>query len=191
MAHPLFAEARSSLEDAFFRKRDAELIAEMRRREQVQSRKKALAEVSGITDEAVLDQLVAHDIHAETLAAFTIVPLVEMAWADGAIQPAEHQILLHAIEEAGIPKEGVSYKLMKQWLTRRPLPKLMKLWQNYTRALLAELPPEAGERIRQSVLEQARALAVAAGGFLGLARISSEEEKVLRALEEAFRPQSR
>jgi len=191
MAHPLFAEARLSLEDAFFRKRDAELIAEMRRREQVQSRKKALAEVSGITDDAVLDQLVAHDIHAETLAAFTIVPLVEMAWADGAIQTAEHRILLHAIEEAGIPKEGVSYKLMEQWLTRPPEPKLMNLWQNYTKALLAELPPEAGERIRQSVIEQARALAVAAGGFLGFARISSEEERVLRTLEEAFRPQNR
>jgi hypothetical protein len=190
MAHPLFAEARSSLEDAFFRKRDAELIAEMRRREQLQSRKKALAEVSGISDDTVLDQLVAHDIHAETLAAFTIVPLVEMAWADGAIQPAEHQILLHAIEEAGIPREGVSYKLMEQWLTRRPEAKLMKLWQNYTRALMAELPHEAGERIRQSVLGQARALAVAAGGFLGLARISSEEEKILGALEEALLPRS-
>jgi hypothetical protein len=191
MADNLFTEAGLSLENAFFRKRDAELITEMRRREQHQSRRKALAEVSGISDNALLDELVAHDIHAETLAAFAIVPLVEMAWADGAVQPAEHRVLLHAMEDAGIPKDGVSFKLMERWLTRRPQPKLMKLWQNYAKALVAELPPEAGERIRQNVLAQARTLAAAAGGFLGFARMSGEEEKVLRALEEAFRPQSR
>jgi len=191
MADPLFSEARSSLEDAFFRKRDAELIAEMRRREQRQSRKKALAEVSGITDDDVLDELVEHDIHAETLAAFTIVPLVEMAWADGTIQPAERKILLVAIEEAGLPKEGVAFKLMKQWLTRRPEPKMIGLWQNYTKALLAELPADAGQHIKQTVLGQARALAEAAGGFLGLGRMSKEEAKVLRSLEKAFRHQSK
>jgi hypothetical protein len=187
MAQPIFAETRS-LEDAFFRKRDAQLIAEMRRRETTQTRKKALSEVSGITDETVLDQLVAHDIHAETLAAFSIVPIIEVAWADRKIQPEEHKILLRAIEEAGIPKDGVSYKLMEQWLTRPPKPKLMVLWQNYTRALMAELPPEAGERIRQTVLKHARAVADAAGGFLGIGRVSSQEEKILRTLEAAFLP---
>jgi len=191
MANPLFSDARSSLEEAFFRKRDAELIAEMRRREQRQSRKKALAEVSGINDDTVLDELVEHDIHAETLAAFTIVPLVEMAWSDGAIQPAERKVLLQAIEEAGIPKEGVAFKLMKQWLNRRPEPKMLKLWQNYARALLAELPAEAGQRIGRTVINQARALAEAAGGFLGFARMSSEEAKILRTLEKAFLPRSK
>jgi hypothetical protein len=191
MADPLFSDARSSLEEAFFRKRDAELIAEMRRREQRQSRKKALAEVSGISNDEVLEELVEHDIHAETLAAFMIAPLVEVAWADGTIQPGERKVLLHAIEEAGLPKEGVAFKLMKQWLTRRPEPRMMKLWQNYTKALLAELPAEAGQNIKQTLLKQARSLAEAAGGFLGLARISNEEAEVLRSLEKAFRPRSK
>jgi len=188
MPNPLYSESRSLLEEAFFRKRDAELIAEMRRREQAQSRKKALADVSGISDERVLDQLIEHDIHAETLAAFSIVPIVEVAWADGSIQPEEHKILLRAVEDAGIPKEGVAYRLMEQWLTRRPEPKLMQLWRDYTRALMAELTPEAGERIKATVLAHARAVADAAGGFLGINRVSRPEEKILRELEEAFQP---
>ncbi len=185
MTYSIYAESRS-LEEAFFRKRDAELVAEMRRREQVESRKKALSEVSGITDDQVLDQLVAHDVHAESLAAFSLVPLIEMAWSDGQIQPAEHKILLHAIEEAGIPKEGVAYRLMEQWLTRRPEPKLMTLWQSYTRALMRALPPETGTRIKETVLKHARTIAEAAGGFLGFGSISGPEEKLLKSLEDAF-----
>ena len=112
MSHPVLKEARS-LEEAFFFKHDAELVAEMRRREDVQTRKKALAEVSGIADEKVLDELVAHEIHAETLAAFSLVPVIEVAWADGTIQPAEEATILRAVEEAGVKKEGVGYQLIK------------------------------------------------------------------------------
>jgi len=70
----------------------------------------------------------------------------------------------------------------------RPGPNLMKLWQNYTRALMTVLPPETGESIKQTVLKHARAVAEAAGGVVGLGRISSAEAKILRTLEEAFQP---
>jgi hypothetical protein len=175
-----------ALEAAFFRKRDAELIAEMRRREALQTRRKTLAEVSGIADEAVLDQLITHDIHPETLAAFSLVPLIEVAWSDGKIQSAERAILLRAIEEAGIPKGGIAYQLMEQWLDQRPEPALMDLWKSYTKVLMSELTSDARDRIRQTVMGHARAVAEAAGGFLGLGRISSQEERVLQVLEAAF-----
>ena len=185
MAQPIFKETRL-LEDAFFTKRDAELIGEMRRREAEQNRKKALAEVSGITDDDILDQLVRHDIHPETLAAFSLVPIIEVAWSDGEIQPAEREVLLQAIEEAGVPRDCVGYKLMEEWLDRRPEPKLMNLWEDYTRALMNTLPADVGKRIQQTVLNHARTVAEAAGGFLGFGRISNQEEKMLHALEAAF-----
>ena len=186
MAHPIILETQS-LEEAFFRKRDVELIAEIRRREALQTRKKILSEVSGITDENVLDQLVAHDIHAETLAAFSLIPVIEAAWADGEVQPAECEILIRAVEETGIPRESVAFKLFEQWLKIRPQPRLMKLWANYTRALMSQLTPDVQERLKQTVLGHARTVAQAAGGFLGLGRLSTKEEKVLNALEAAFK----
>ncbi len=187
MAHPDYQEARL-LEEAFFRKRDAELIAEMRRREMAETRKKALAEVSGISDEVVLEQLIANDIHAESLAAFSLVPIIEVAWSDGEIQPAEREVLLKAIGEAGIPRDGIAYRLMQQWLERRPGPELLKLWEDYTRALMQDLSQESGESLKRTVLGHARAVAEAAGGFLGFGRISVREGKMLAALERAFSP---
>ena len=185
MAHPIIPGTQS-LEDAFFRKRDAELLAEMRRREALQTHKRMLTEVSGITDDVVLDQLVAHNIQADTLAAFSLVPVLEVAWADGEIQPAERALLIHAIEETGIPKESISFQLLNQWIQTPPEPRLMQIWTSYTRALMGQLPPEVRERLKQTILAHARSVAQAAGGFLGLGRTSSREDKVLRVLEHAF-----
>jgi hypothetical protein len=185
MPHKIFKAGRS-LEHSFFLNRDAELIAEMRRLETVKTRKEELAEVSGITNENVLDQLEKHQIRAETLAAFSLVPIIAVAWADGTIQPGEEAVILHAVEEAGIQKESVAFQLTQEWLRRRPEPKLMQCWKAYTQALMSELTPEACESIRRIVLEHARAVAEAAGGFVGLGRVSHSEEKMLRVLEEAF-----
>ncbi len=174
------------LENAFFHKRDAELIAELRRREAAQSKMRTLAEVSGITDEGVLSQLIAHDIHAEALAAFSLVPVLEVVWSDGEVQPAERSALLQAIDKAGIPKESPSYQLLDRWLQQPPEPKLMGIWKDYTLTLLGQLTPEARERVKQTVLQHARTVAEAAGGFLGFGRISDKEQEMLKVLEETF-----
>jgi uncharacterized membrane protein YheB (UPF0754 family) len=174
------------MEDAFFRKLEVDLTAELRRRETEETQEKVLSELSGITNEVILHQLIAQDIHAEELAAFLLIPILEVVWADGEVQPAERDVVLHAVEEAGIQKDSVAFQLTQQWLERRPEPELMKLWTDYTRELMGQLTPDAQECIRGTVLEHARAVAAAAGGFLGLGQVSSEEEEVLRALEEAF-----
>jgi hypothetical protein len=179
--------SKSSLEEAFFHKRDVDLIAEFRKKETQQTRKKMLSELSGITNEEVLQQLIAQDIHAEMLAAFLLIPILEVVWADGEVQPEERNVVLHAMEEAGIQKASVAHRLTEQWLERRPEPKLMELWTDYTREMMGHLTPESQECIKQTVMGHARAVAEACGGFLGFGRISNEEQKVLSALEEAFK----
>ena len=92
------------MEDAFFRKLDADLIAELRRRETELTQEKVLSELSGITNKAILHQLITKGIHAEELAAFLLIPILEVVWADGNVQPAERDVVFHAVEEAGIRK---------------------------------------------------------------------------------------
>jgi hypothetical protein len=49
------------------------------------------------------------------------------------------------------------------------------------------LDPQARQRLRDEVMGRARAVAEAAGGFLGLGRkVSAAEEAVLRELAQAF-----
>ena len=46
------------MEDAFFRKLEVDLTAELRRRETEETQEKVLSELSGITNEIILDQLI-------------------------------------------------------------------------------------------------------------------------------------
>ena len=79
----LLGAQRRSLEDAFFLKEDEKLLQEMRTIKKMAETRESLAAVTGIRDEQVLQKLLKLDIHAETAVSFALVPLVEVAWADG------------------------------------------------------------------------------------------------------------
>ena len=58
---------------------------------------------------------------------------------------------------------------------------------SYTSALAAELSPTERTNLRDSVLGRARAVAEAAGGFLGFGnRVSTAEEELLQNLAQVF-----
>ena len=67
------------MEDKFFAERDRELLQALRDEAACKERKKALADASGIDDDALLDQLDEHEFHGETLAALSLVPLIAVA----------------------------------------------------------------------------------------------------------------
>ncbi len=146
-----------------------------------------LAEGTGIHDTALLDRLVALGIRAETLAALTLVPLVEVAWADGHMDAKERDAILAGAESTGIGRESLSYALLRIWTHDRPPSELFDVWSQFVTALAAEL--QGGERaaFREKILGRARAVAEAAGGFLGLgSRVSASEEATLTRLDAAL-----
>jgi hypothetical protein len=174
------------LEEAFFRKNDQELIERMRAEKSAEARRKALAEVSGIKDRAVLDQLVAHDIRPETLTALTLVPVIEVAWADGEVQPEERHAVLKAAEQNGVARGSAAYELIGHWLAQKPDPKLLATWNLYVRSLCAVLPESTRQKLKGDLLGHAETVARAAGGILGLGRVSADEKVALARLESAF-----
>ena len=187
MSGDALGERKASLENAFFAKQDAELRRRMAEKESAQARRAALAETSGIRDEAVLDKLVAMNINSETLAAMSLVPLVAVAWADGTIDPNERSAVLRAAEQEGLSKQSPNYELLNGWLANRPPPDLITVWKQYVAALVANLDDPARTTLKTQIMGRARSVAEASGGFLGLtARISDAEKRVLHDLEEIF-----
>src|SRR5580765_202436 len=78
-----------SLEEEFFRREDQRLLERRRELQAAAGTREALAKASGINQPEVLDKLLALGIKAETVAALSFVPLLEVAWADGSIDPKE------------------------------------------------------------------------------------------------------
>ncbi|MDH3601746.1 MAG: hypothetical protein OEU26_19215 [Candidatus Tectomicrobia bacterium] len=187
MGEEFLGDRRKALEDAFFAKHNEELKQKLREAESARAKRDALRTASGIADEAVLNQLIALDVQSETVAALSLIPLLDVAWADGRIDTQERQAILAGAQTAGLQAGSASYQLLEGWLHQRPAPALFTAWQAYVQALAATLDADDREALKSELLGRARTVADAAGGILGLGnRISRAEQDRLTALEQAF-----
>ena len=181
----LHAKARA-LTDSFFAEENARVLEEFKRAIAVEEKKIEFREYLNIDNEEILDALVDLAVEPETLVAFSLVPLVMVAWADGKIQPKERDAILKAAIERGVAESSPTHTLLKNWLQMPPSPLLFETWKGYIRELLPSLGDRSREHLKTSSLGRARAIAEAAGGFLGIASISAGERKMLEKLEQAF-----
>jgi hypothetical protein len=186
-SHPLNPDARS-LEDAFFAKKDAELLEKLRKEGRQKERRKALREALPKADDALLDHLLEIGLGPETVLALVLVPLLAVAWADGQVEPGERAALLKAAEERGVAPGSPAHRLLEGWLERRPGPQLLEAWKRYVPVLRDSLEEAERGAMRARIIELARGVAEAAGGFLGLgSKTSPAERAVLDEIEQSLR----
>jgi len=183
----ILGERGKALEDEFFRKEDERLIAKLRELKAKEATREELSRISGIKNMAILDRLNQLGIHAETFVALSIVPLAEVAWADGAIDAKEEQAILDRAAKSGVTPGSSSYDLLKSWLERRPEPRLLTAWIHMIQGISENLTAEQVEALRAGLVERVEAVAGASGGVLGMGKISSAEAEMIRQLESAFR----
>jgi hypothetical protein len=187
MRDELFADRRKALEESFFTKENAALLERLKAQEWAQATKAKLAEISGIEDDEVLGKIVDLGIDLGSWAAISLIPLVEVAWADGKVEDKERRAVMSAAEANGILPSSPSFELLERWLTHRPDGRLMEAWGGYIVDLCATLEPAEVTSVRDKVVGRAREVATATGGFLGLgSKISPEEEIILTELAKAF-----
>jgi hypothetical protein len=187
MHKEFLGDRRRVLEESFFAKQNEALARRFRQADEAKARKDALSVASGITDDVVLEKLVALNIGRETLPALFLAPLVAVAWADGCIDDTERNAVLAGAGELGLSEQEASYQLLERWLVERPSPELLASWKEYIDVLSVRLSRHALERLKPELLRCARAVAEAAGGRFGTGqKVSSPGRAVLEDLETAI-----
>jgi len=180
-------DRRQALEEVFFQRENEKVLAHLRAEREQKSHREALASVMAIGDTEVLDQLVSAGIRAETWLAITLVPLIEVAWADREMSAGERVAILKAADEDGIKEGSAARGLIDSWLDQRPTSKVLAAWEGYTEAVIRVLGDAARDALRAQTLDSARRVAEATGGFLGVRNaVSPAEEKVLEDLAQIF-----
>jgi hypothetical protein len=181
------SSAGRSLEDAFFAKENARLLEELRAKDRREEQRNALRAVIQVQDEGLIDHLLALGLRPETVLAVTLIPLAMVAWADGSIEPREREAILQAAAQKGVVPDSIAGQVLESWLKEPLDSQLVDTWRRYIRTIWPSLTATEREEVRQAGLERARAVAEAAGGFLGLgARISAQERAVLADLDAAL-----
>lgn len=185
--HDSLSERGRSMEEVFFKQKDAQLIAQRKKLEEMKKNRESLAQISGIRNEKVLDKLVELDVSPTILATLTVLPLVEVAWADGTLSDQEREAVLAEVAKGGSAVGSVDHELLSFWLKERPSSKFLEAWIHFIVGLSETMSADELKGLKTELLRRARRVAEASGGgYLGLIRVSAEEKAVLKKMEDAF-----
>jgi hypothetical protein len=189
MSADSLSDLGNTLTESFYKGLDRKaILSAIRNKKKTLSAREMVVAIWGITDGAVLNKLVELGLTADTVAAISLTPLVEVAWADGKLDKKERAAVLEAAQQYGLEPGDVSYLLLEGRLGERPDPDLMETWRAYIRLMSKILDAEALGAVRGELIARARKVAEASGGILGLgSKVSKEELAVLDELEQAFR----
>jgi len=176
-------EGARVLEVSLFR----EAESRRRRRQQRPQRRRAsearaagaLAGRLGVAPECLPTAVGEAGLGAADHTAFELLPLIEVAWADGSVTREERWCVLLEGVRLGLELGTPAHARVEQWLRARPEPAVFEAWHEVAAARPArpEGAPDPGR-----LHEAAEAVAAASGGLLGLRRVSRLEASVLERL---------
>jgi hypothetical protein len=167
------------MEEEFFKREDAKLLEKLRALKDAETTRETLAKATGITNAAVLDKLAVLKI----AAALSVLPFVEVAWADGSIDAKERTALIAHARTKGFAPGSRENALLEMWLDQRPAPRFFEAWTHLVHGLCEHLNSKEVAQLRTTLVDRARSVAEASGGVLGLGKVSASEAAMLKKLE--------
>jgi len=177
------ADRGRAIEDEYFYKKDQELIKKMKRAATAARTREEIGKRTGLTDPDMLQELETLGFTPETVVLLPLVPVVQVAWAEGGVTPEERRLVVELARARGVERGGAADRQLSDWLDRRPAQEVFAHAARLIRALLAT--PEHGDLTVDDIVQQCEAVADASGGLLNLnliGRVSAEEREILRTL---------
>ena len=181
----IFVERERALEDEYFRRKDKELIEKMRKAAAADVARAEMGKRTGLADPELLQELEALGFTPETVILLPLVPIVQVAWAEGGVSAAERELIVKLARARGITEGSAADAQLRQWLDRRPSDRVFLDATRLIRAML-DAPGHPGIGVTAGdLVKQAEAIASASGGMLGIiGRVSAEERQILKTLTE-------
>lgn len=179
---PLSGRKRAQEED-YFQKKDRELIEKARQRAKIQQQLRELGEQVGVTDPEVSRELAELGFTPETVKLLPLMPVLEVAWAEGGVTPAERKMVIDVARTRGIEAGSPADGQLAEWLDKRPHEDVFRRANRLINALFAsegrfKLTPD-------DIIKSSEAIAEASGGLFGIRRVSADERATLdRILKE-------
>ena len=160
-------------EEDYFRKKDRELVERMRQTAAEDQARRAMGTNTGLTDPTLLAALQDLGFTPDTVALLPLVPVVQMAWAEGGVTPAERTLVVGLARTRGIEAGSAADRQLADWLTLRPGQDVFDGAMRLISALLSTSSAEHGGVSADDVIASAEAIASASGGILGIGKIDN------------------
>jgi hypothetical protein len=179
-----------SREEEYFWKKDQELIEKMRRAAAAEQAKREMGARAGLQDPQLVDELQALGFTVETVVLLPLVPLVQVAWAEGGVSDAERQLIVQLARSRGIEPGSAADRLLSNWLASRPAEQVFASAGRLIRAMLDSPGAAATGLSGDDLVAYCERIAAASGGILGINRVSGEERALLGSIASQLQRQS-
>lgn len=175
-------------EDEYFRRKDRELVERMRQAAQEKAAREELQARTGIHDPDLLKDLQALGFTPETVSLLPLVPIVQVAWAEGGVSEDERRLIERFARERGIQPGTEADEILTGWLKTQPAEEVFTRATRLIRAMLNDQSGGPGRTLDVSeLIAHCEEIAAASGGLLGFRKISAEERTLLQQIEGAFK----
>lgn len=171
---------RKAQEEDYFRKQNDEAKRKL-------AAKQALQEF-GINDQDLMKKLLEAGFSADSARALFLVPLIEVAWADGQVQEDERRAVLELMKQREIEEGSEAYRCASDWLETKPTDQKFRVASELLKPVVDELK-KSGQDTSEWILEAAQKVANATGGLFGFGwnMISKEEKEILVKLSKQLK----
>ncbi len=181
-------ERGRALEEEYFRRKNREILDRMQLEERNEQARREMGAQIGLDDAEMLRELQKLGFTPETVALLPLVPVVQVAWADGDVADAERSAIFKVARARGIAEGSAGYHQLSAWLADRPAPAVFEGATRLIRAVVDSPAAAAeGKLSADELVGYCESIASASGGLFGLKRISSEERELLSSLATQLR----
>jgi hypothetical protein len=179
-------------EAEYFRRADAELLGDMRRRDAFEERRQRMAEACQTEDPRILSALEELGYDQTNTRLLYLVPLVHVAWSDGSVNAAErNQILVFAALQ-GIQSGTPAYQQLLAWLDQRPRDEFFQGTLHAIQAIFHSLPEDQQSSRKELLIRSCRQVAFASCGLFGWkSKICLAKRAVIREMSKLLEPARR
>lgn len=178
---------KRDVEEDYFRKQDQALIERMRKESEAVASRRELGEKTGLTDPLLIAELEQLGFTSETVALLPVVPVVQVAWAEGGVSSKEREMVVRYARGRGIQEGSAADALLTGWLTTRPAPEVFSKATRLIRNMLAAGGEATKDLNPDDLVAYCESIAAASGGIFGIGSVSSEERAVLEGLAQALK----
>jgi tellurite resistance protein len=169
-------------EEDYFRRKDRELLEKMRAAAAADQTRKDLGHATGIQDPALLQELESLGFTPETIALLPLVPVLQVAWAEGGISAAERKMIVDLARQRGIQAGSAGDVRLTEWLDTRPSEETFRKASRLIAAMLDQ-PVSTGPHLSaDELIRYCEQIASASGGLFGIGKVSAEERAALEQI---------
>lgn len=166
-------------EEDYFRKKDRELIERMRAAAAAEQTRQDLEAKTGLHDTSLIQDLQELGFTPDTISLLPLIPIIQVAWAEGGVSDAERRLILQLARSRGIEVGSAGDHQLIDWLERRPSVEVFGRATRLIRAML-DHPAETHTNLTvDDLIRYCETIAAASGGILGMGRVSAEERATL------------